>query len=165
MKRLIFLLIFPLTCLCLKAQAQQQKEVCLEIERFTDDSTHAVKLITPVLWRDKVVPVVFTKLVSEDTVTYTLYFSTHSDMTFKDPEGIVVVFTDSTVWRKPGRINAFKMNNSFEYNLLISLTAADVALFSTKHINNYVLYLFNQDIDKAQAEHFAAAVQCVKDAQ
>ena len=76
-------------------------------------------------------------------------------------KGVIVIFTDSTIWTRPAKINTYPVNNLLEYNTDLTLTEADVLLFSTKKIAKYMLYIFNQDIDKATADNFQAAVKCI----
>lgn len=113
------------------------------------------------MWDSTVVPLIFSKWVNQDTVLFSLYLSTRTDMALKNCKGVVVIFTDSTIWSRPAIINSYPINNSLEYNTDITLTEADALLFSTKKIAKYNLYIFNQEINEATADNFQASVKCI----
>ena len=113
------------------------------------------------MWNDKVAPIIFTKLINNERITYNLYLSAHSDLVLKDGKGIIVVFTDSTIWRKPGRIIGNLANNGCDYTMTINVTQEDVSLFSTKSIAKYMLYIFDQEMNAIEATEFKTAVKCV----
>ena len=125
MKPLVLLLLLSVTGLYLPAQVQNEKSTCVEIEKFVDDSTREIKLYSPGMRNNKIVPIIFSKLIKKDTVSYSLFLSAHSDMVFKNGKGVIVVFTDNTVWTKQGKINAYQVNKSCEYNIDIGLTHAE----------------------------------------
>lgn len=161
MKHLLLVCAFAIIACGVNAQEQTVKDICSGIERFTDDSTHQVKMYSPGMWDSTVVPLIFSKWVTQDTVSFSLYLSTRTDMVLKNGKGVIVIFTDSTIWTRPAKINTYPINNLLEYNTDLTLTEADVLLFSTKKIAKYMLYIFNQEIDKATADNFQAAVKCI----
>jgi len=103
------------------------------------------------------------KYVEGKTTTTYLSLNTTGSTCVVDGTGVIVLFKDGTKWVKNGEEIDCDVNtgsgSSFKYSAFITLTPADIKLFSAKKVKKFKLYIFEGSVrnpEKFNAEFVEA---------
>ena len=82
-----------------------------------------------------------------------------------DGKGVHILFTDGSQWHRNEKTDINTGGDTFSYSAFITLTAADLNLFSTKTVKKIRLYIFDESIEKDDADKFQENVKCIRNAK
>jgi hypothetical protein len=123
------------------------------IEREMDDFTGQVTLRSPIL-ND----ISISKFIKNPTSapTYYLRLSVRGSTLNYNGKGVIVLFKDGTKWSRPNEkidVEIVK-GEGWGYRAFITLTNEDLKLFSTKEVNKFRLYIYDNsnpdEVDRFQ---------------
>ncbi len=127
-----------------------------EIERSVDDFTGEIEIKNSLLS-----PVgTIIKYIVKGKSTYYLRFSIESEGIYRG-NGVSVLFTDGTKWIRPSEKVEVIYNDGFENKAFITLTIADLSVFSSKVIKKIRLYIHDKEVEKSEGDKFKNLVSVV----
>ena len=135
---------------------------CSKIEKEIDEFTNEIKFSTPSLSDGEISPVSILKIISKGKTIYYLSLRTQGSTININKTGVIILFQDGTKWSKDAKIDADVGRNGFDYSAFITLNPNDLAIFSTKKIKKFRLYIYDQEISPRNAELFKYYVDCIK---
>ena len=99
------------------------------------------------------------KYITKGGIRYYLSLSTIGSTFTLLPKGVIVLFTDGTKWIKSLEgIDSDLKDGDFEYSAFIRLTSTDLAMFKSKTIKKYRLYIYDEYVTEEQGQFFKASV-------
>ena len=119
------------------------------IEKKVDEFTGDITYRSPAL---KDVSII--KYINKNTSTYYLSLETRGSTLNYDGKGVIILFKDGTKWVRPDeKIEAKAIRGSgWGYSAFINLSDQDLKIFSTKEIDKFRLYIYDNmkpdDTDK-----------------
>lgn len=135
---------------------------CTKIEKEIDEFTNEIKFSTPSISDGEILPMSILKIISKGKTIYYLSLRTQGNTININKTGVIILFQDGTKWTKESKIDADAGRNGFDYSAFISLNPNDLAIFSTKKIKKFRLYIYDQEISPRNAELFKYYVDCIK---
>jgi hypothetical protein len=135
---------------------------CSKIEKEIDEFTNEIKFSTPTLSDGEISPVSILKIISKGKTIYYLSLRTQGSTININKTGVIILFQDGTKWSKDAKIEADAGRNGFDYSAFITLNPNDLAIFSSKKIKKFRLYIYDQEISPRNADLFKYYVDCIK---
>jgi hypothetical protein len=139
--------------------------LCKQITKEVDEFTGEIKFNTPTLSVKNTYPMSLTKVIKNGKATYSLYLSTNGYGAHVDGEGVRILFTDGSKWVKTAPIDVDVVGNEFSYSAFLKLSTADVALFATKQVKKFRLYIYDREVVATDAKDFMVFANCLKSAK
>jgi len=136
--------------------------LCARIERKVDDFTDEIKLTSPIMAGKNLSPVSIIKVIDKGVATYYLSLLTYGQTVTVDGTGVIILFSDGTKWNKESKIDVDATENGFRYNAFIPLTTSDLELFTSKTINKFRLYIYDEEIEPIDAKKFTIFLKCIQ---
>jgi hypothetical protein len=125
--------------------------VMKDIEKEVDDFTGDITMNTPITNDVSIMKVIKKGQIKP---TYYLDLETRGSTLNYNGKGVIVLFKDGTKWSKPDEKIDTKVvkGDGWGYRAFITLTEQDLRLFSTKEIDKFRLYIYDNhrpdDTDK-----------------
>jgi len=137
--------------------------LCTSIERNVDEFTGEIDIHTPIILGSDISPVIFYKIIKKAKSAYYLGLrTTESDLSVNG-DGVIILFADGSKWVKSTKIEVKADHGGFAYTAFMSLTLADLAIFSKKKIAKFRLYIYDQAVNPADATKWTIWSKCIKD--
>jgi len=132
---------------------------CSKIDRSVDDFTDEIRLNSPILSAMTIY-----KIIDKADTRYHLSLRTYGNTVIVDGSGVIILFTDGVKMTKSVKINVEAKSKGYEYSAFITLTEADLKTLSTKKVNKFRLYIYDENVDSGSADKFKIYVKCIMDA-
>jgi hypothetical protein len=104
----------------------------------------------------------FVKIVSGSITSNYIILKASGRTANVGEKGVVLLFNDGTVWRKPEAAVDLEINSDydgFEYYSIIKLNDSDVKLFSQKKITDFRLFIFEVSVkDGERLKNYAKCI-------
>lgn len=147
----------------------QDSLLCKDIDRNVDDITGEVKFSTPLTTGDpghyKFLPISIIKYIRKGKTIYYLSLTTHGPTPVVDGKGVTILFADGSKWIKQDKIDVDADSDGYKYSAFITLSPADLLLFSNKKISKFRLYIFDEEVEADESDHLPEYAKCIKTAK
>lgn len=134
----------------------KQKNVCDKIDRTVDDFSGTIKINSPILSK-----VVIYKEIHKNKTNYYLHINTSDNYCVVNGRSSIVIFQDGSRWVNSSAVDISVSGSKYMYSIFVSLSAKDLAIFSSKNIKKFRLYIFDDEMKEIEAETFKLQLQCV----
>lgn len=135
---------------------------CSKIEKTIDDFTDEIKFSSPSINGYKDSSVKIYRFLDKIKNTYYLKLRTYGSTLNINEKGVIILFDDGTKWSRASEISVDTDSNRYVYSAFITLSTADLLIFSTKKIKKFRLYIYDEEVDKNYAEKFKQYVNCIR---
>jgi len=143
--------------------AVDKDALCNDISRSVDEFTGEIKISSPLSEGSKLAPVIIYKDINKTSTAYYLSLHTNGNTLNVGESGVIILLDDGTKINKSDKIDVEAADNGWDYRAFISLTQSDLQLLSTKKINKYRLYIYDETLSKWFAEKFINYVKCIRE--
>lgn len=134
-----------------------------KIEREVDDFTSEIKLNSPSIENNQILPLVIYKYIKNGKPIYYLSLTTNGSTVNINQKDITVLFDDGSKWSRQSKIDLEATSNGYQYSSFITLNVSDLSIFSSKSIKKFRLYIYDQEISSNESNKFKLFVKSIKD--
>jgi len=138
--------------------------LCAKIERRVDKFTNEVTFNSPIGtgWETSAITVY--KKINGSIITHSLYLRTYGSTVNVNSSGVIILFDDGTKINKPSvKIDVDVDGSRFLYSAYFSLTESDLKTLSTKRVDRFRLYIYDEVVNPKKAEELTYYVSCIID--
>ena len=136
---------------------------CEKIEKEKDEFTGELKFNSPIMNGIKISPIIIYKYINKGKAVYYLSLMTYGNTFNINKTGVIILFKDGTKWTRASEIDVDTESYGFKYSAFISLTTADLTIFSTKKIKKFRLYIYDEEVNSSDSDKFKLFTKCIKD--
>jgi len=127
------------------------------IKKETDDFTGEVTITSPILNDVSLLKVI---KKGSSTPIYYLDLETGGSTLNYNVKGVIVLFKDGSKWSKPEQKIDVRVSDGWRYSAFITLTQQDLQLFSSKEIDKFRLYIYDNHAPD-ETDKFVYYVQAI----
>lgn len=138
-----------------------KKELCDEIDRTVDEFTDEIKMNSPIISGSSISSVIIYKTITKSRTSYYLSLHTNGNTLNVGESGVIILFTDGTKMNKPDKVDVEVADKDWDYSAFITLTQSDLQILSSKKIDKFRLFIYDEIVSKWLAEKFVVYVKCI----
>ncbi len=157
-KQLIYLIFLIAGCKTLpvpSATETKKSDPCSLLYKEYDEIEGRTKIRSPLYY-----PYSIHKTYSGTDTTYYLSLVAIGYTLNSIEKGVIILFQDSSQWKSDAKVEpGVTYGEGWKYSAFISLTKADIAIFKSKRIKKYRLYIYDQDVK--DPEEFRLIIDCI----
>lgn len=136
--------------------------ICSNIEYQKDDFTSEITISNPVIEGGSVSPMILYKVIKGGKTAYYLSLQAYGTTINVGATGAIILFDNGTKMNKPtAKVDVEYDGTGYAYSTWIPLTEIEAKTLTTKKINKFRLYIYDEEVNPGFAEKFTVYVKCV----